>query len=53
MIFYAFLSGFMFYGFLQALLQTNWVDASLGWLLCIMWLTEAFIEKKREEQKDE
>lgn len=49
MIYYAFLSGFMFYGFLQALLQTNWVNAFWTGLFCIMWLINAFIEKKYEE----
>ena len=53
MIYYSFLSGFMFYGFLQALLQTNWVNASLGGLFCIMWLINAFVEKKREELKQD
>lgn len=53
MIFYAFLSGFMFYGFLQALLQMNWVNASLAGLFCITWLIEAFVEKKREDLKDD
>ena len=49
MILYAFLSGFMFCNFLQALLQTKWVNASLYGLFCVMWLIEAFVEKKREE----
>lgn len=53
MIYYAFLSGFMFYGFLHALLQTNWVNVFLAGLFCITWLKEAFLEKKREELKDD
>lgn len=53
MIYYAFLSGFMFYGFLQALLQMNWVNTSLAGLLWIIWLINSFNEKKREEQKDD
>ena len=53
MIFYAFLSGFMFCHFLQALLQMNWVNASLCGLFCVMWLIEAFVEKKREDLKDD
>lgn len=49
MILYAFLSGLMFCNFLQALLQKDWVFASLDALLCIMNLIVAFAEKKREE----
>lgn len=47
MIYYSFLSGFVFYGFLHALVQAKWSNALLGGLLCIMWLIEAFIEKKK------
>lgn len=47
MIYYSFLSGFMFYGFLYALVQTKWSVALLGGLLCITWLIEAFIKKKK------
>lgn len=53
MIYFAFLSGFMFYGFLQALLQTKWINAFLAGFFCIMWLIDAFIEKKRKELKDD
>lgn len=53
MIYYSFLSGFMFYGFLHALLQAKWFDAFLGGLLCIAWLIEAFIKKKEEELKQD
>lgn len=51
MIYYSFLSGFMFYVFLHALLQAKWSDAFLGGLLCILWLIEAFVEKKKKELK--
>jgi hypothetical protein len=53
MIFYAFLSGFMLFGFLLALLQTNWVNAFLSGIFCVTWLIEAFAEKEREELKDD
>jgi hypothetical protein len=41
----------MFFGFLMALLQTNLVNAFWAGLFCIMWLINAFIEKKYEELK--
>lgn len=55
MLFYSFISGFIFYGFLMALLLTNWVNVCLSGLLCIMWLREAFIKKIEfeEELKDD
>ena len=53
MIYYGFLSGFMFYGFLHALAQAKWSVALLGGLLCIAWLIEAFIEKKKELKQDD
>ena len=53
MIYFGFLSGFMFNCFLVALLQMKWLNASLAGLFCIMWLIDAFIEKKKEVKQDD
>lgn len=45
MIFYSFLSGFAFYGFLQALLKEDYLTAALGIGLTILWLSEAHTAK--------
>lgn len=52
-IYYSFLSGLMFYGFLHALVQTKWSAVFIHGLLCIMWLLNAFVEKEREELKQD
>ena len=55
MIYYAFLSGFAFSGFLQSLLKEDYLTATLGIGFTILWLSEAHTAKLvfEEEIRDE